>query len=117
MTFTSEIAKSELGHLTYHDNKAPNSPVPEAGFDSLPLSNVSLCTLSVGKTIVSQSLGSEHSFLGAEPHGSRWVVRQDGPSPESNERSCDTLNEEEPSPSGKASSTVQVLGNDTGEKT
>jgi hypothetical protein len=73
-------------------------------------------TLSVGETVVGETLSSKETLLGGEPLGGRGPVGHDEPGEESDEGASDTLNEEEPLPSLQSSGTVEVLSDDTGEE-
>lgn len=78
---------------------------------------MALSTLGVGETVVGQSLSGEQSFLGRQEFGGGRVVGQDHPGEAADERSSDTLDQEEPSPALQTPGAVEVLSDDTGEQT
>ena len=100
-----------------HEDEDPGAPVTEAHLASLPVAELTLGTLGVGETIVGQTLGGEEAFFGAQELGGGRPVGHEVPGEATEEGRADTLDDEEPLPSGDAALAVEVLGDQTSEKT
>lgn len=60
-------------------DKDPCSPVDEYQLNSIPMTNMSCCTLSGSETVVCESLSGKNSFFLREPFRGGWPVREDKP--------------------------------------
>lgn len=100
-----------------HGDKDPRSPVLEHHLASGPFTFVLGGTLSVTDTVVSQALGGKNSLFLGKPLGGGRVVREDHPGKETDKAGSNTFEEEQPTPTGKTSSTVHVASDETSEET